>query len=77
MSGLAFYLPVSQTPSINASLLTKEAEFPFVFNGIIRAMDSEKFHIYLTTNTKPFLHDISRTIPYVYWDKLAEELKFL
>jgi len=62
MSGLASHLAVSQDPSINASLLTKEAimaEFPRVFDGI---MDGEKFHIHLTTNAKPFCMTSPRTI---------------
>ena len=29
-------------------------EFPSVFDGVIRAMDGEKFHIYLMNNAKPF-----------------------
>ena len=69
-------------PTTNAStpFLTKNAivaEFPSVFDGVVRAMDGEKFHIYLTTNAKPFCVTSPRSIPYAYWDRLAAELDSL
>ena len=76
-SRLAPHLAVSQTPSINTSLLTKVAimaEFPSVFDGIIRVLDG---HIHLTTNAKPYCVISPRTIPYAYQKKLAKELESL
>jgi len=53
------------------------AEFPSVFDGVIRAMNGEKFHIYLTNNAKPFCVTSPRSIPFAYRDKLAAELESL
>jgi len=53
------------------------AEFPSVFDGVVRAMDAEEFHIYLTANAKSFCVTSPRTIPYAYRDKLAAELDSL
>ena len=78
MSAPAPALP--PTPITSTSLLTKDtivAEFSSVFDGIIRAMDGEKFHIYLTANAKPFCVTSPRSIPYAYRDKLAAELESL
>ena len=62
------------------SMLTKDSisnEFPRVFDGIIRAMDGEQFHIHLTSGAKPFCVTSSRSILFVYRDKLATELELL
>ncbi|XP_065896213.1 uncharacterized protein [Dysidea avara] len=59
------------------SMLTKDSiinEFPRVFDGIIRAMDGEQFHIHLTSGAKPFCVTSPRSIPFAYRDKLAAEL---
>ena len=53
MSTQAFDLPSINATSVNTttSLLTKNSvvtEFPMVFDGIIRAMDGEQFHIHLS-----------------------------
>ena len=62
------------------SMLTKDSiinEFPRVFDGIIRAMDGEQFHIHLTSDAKPFCVTSPRSIPFAYRDKLAAELELL
>ena len=53
MSTQAFDIPSINATSVNTttSLLTKNSvvtEFPMVFDGIIRAMDGEQFHIHLS-----------------------------
>ena len=73
--------PVNTVP-VNTStpLLTKDSvvnEFPTVFDGIIRAMDGEQFHIHLSSNAKPFCVTSPRSIPFAYRDKLAAELDLL
>ena len=50
--------------------------FP-VFDGLIRAMDGEEFHIHLSSDAKLFCVTSPRSIPFVYRDKLAAELKLL
>ena len=75
------YPPVNST-SMNESapLLTKDSiitEFPTVFDGLIRAMDGEEFHIHLSSNAKPFCVTSPRSIPFAYHDKLAAKLKLL
>ena len=75
----ALALPPRHTDT-STSLLTKDAvvaEFPTVFDGVIRAMDGEKYHIYLTSNAKPFCITSPRSILYAYHDKLAAELESL
>ena len=52
-------------------------EFPTVFNGHIKTMEGEKFHIALTDNTKPFCIKAPRVIPFTYRDKLKAELELL
>ena len=46
--------------------------YPTVFDGHIRVMQGEEFHISLVTNVKPFC-----TIPFAYRDKLKAELDLL
>ena len=61
-------------------LLTKDSvitEFPAVFDGTIRAMDGEQFHIHLTSDAKPFCVTSPRSIPFAYRDKLTAELELL
>ena len=73
-------LAAPPTTNANTLFLTKDtivAEFPTVFDGVVRAMDGEKFYIYLTTNAKPFCVTSPRSIPHAYQDKLAAELDSL
>ena len=61
-------------------MLTKDAvitDIPTVFDGVIRAMDGEQFHIHLSNNEKPFCVTTPGSIPFAYRDKLAAELDLL
>jgi len=52
-------------------------EFPRVFDGNIKTMEGEQFHINLTDNEKPFRVSTPRTIPSAYREKLKAELELL
>ena len=52
-------------------------EFPSVFDGQIKVMEGEEFHITLTENAKPFCIRTPRSIPFAYRDKLKAELDLL
>ena len=52
-------------------------EFPMVFDGKIKIMEGEQFHIHLTNNVKPFRVSTPRTIPFAYREKLKAELELL
>ena len=52
-------------------------EYPTVFDGNVKSMDGEPFHIALTADAKPFCVRTPRTIPYAYRDKLKAELDLL
>ena len=45
------------------------AEFPQVFDGQIKTMEGELFHIALTAKAKPFCVHAPRTIPYAFRDR--------
>ena len=51
-------------------------EFPAVFDGCIRTMEGETFHISLK-DAKPFCVNTPRSIPFAYRDKLKSELELL
>lgn len=53
------------------------AEFSTVFDGQIRTMPGEKFHISLTENARPFCVTTPRTISFAYRDKLKQEIDLL
>ena len=53
------------------------AEFPTVFDGHIRVMPGELFHITLRDNARPFCVTTPRTIPLAYREKLKKELDLL
>ena len=74
------------TPSISVATTTKEStspildpakDFPTVFDGNIKQMDGEEFHITLTEGAKPFCIKTPRTVPFAYRDKLKAELEIL
>ena len=65
------------TASLPVNMDAVVKEFPTVFDGNIRSMDGEEFHIHLTDNAKPFCVNTPRSIPFVYRDKLAAELELL
>ena len=69
----------SPPTSTNTSTLSlnKDSIVTGVFDGVIRAMDGEKFHIYLTNNAKPFCVTSPCYIHFAYRDKLAAELELL
>ena len=72
----------SQPQVLNTTImpLNRESvvkEFPTVFDGNIRSMDGEEFHIHLTDDAKPFCVNTPRSIPFVYRDKLATERELL
>ena len=52
-------------------------EYTTVFDGNIRTMDGEEFHISLTADARPFCVNIPRSIPFAYRDKLKAELELL
>ena len=51
--------------------------FPTVFNGEVRMMEGEEFHISLRTDARPFCVNTPRSIPPAYRDKLKSELDLL
>ena len=53
------------------------SEFPSVFDGQIRTMPGEKFHISLTQGARPFCVTTPRTIPFAYCEKLKQEIDLL
>ena len=52
-------------------------EFPSVFDGQVRVMDGERFHIALAENAIPFCVKTPRTVPFAYREKLKAELELL
>ena len=61
-------------------LLTSDqimAEFPSVFDGQIRTMPGEQFHISLTEDARPFCVTTPRSIPFAYREKLKQEIHLL
>ena len=73
------------TPSINTTtamqisppIIDLKKEFPTVFDGSIRRIEGEKFHITLMAHAKSFCVNKPRSIPYAYRDKLKAELDLL
>ena len=65
--------PQGRTPTAEELM----AEFPKVFDGQVRTMPGEKFHISLTKEAKPFCVSTPRTIPFAYREKLKEEIDLL
>ena len=50
-------------------------ELPSVFDGQVRVMDNEQFHITTQTeNAVPFCVKTPQTVPFAYRDKLKAEL---
>ena len=52
-------------------------EFPSIFDGQVRTMDGETFHITLTEDAQPFCVNTPRAIPFAFRDKLKAELDLL
>lgn len=53
------------------------SEFPSIFDGKVKVMEGEKFHIVLTDNAQPFCVRTPRTVPFAFRDKLKAELDLL
>ena len=53
------------------------SEYPNVFDGKIRTMEGEKFHISLVEGAVPFCVKTPRSIPFAYREKLKAELQTL
>ena len=74
---------LSNTPpppaQVNHMLASEELtkEFPSVFDGQIKTMAGETFHISLSNGAKPFCVNTPRSIPFAYRDKLKAELDLL
>ena len=64
----------SSHPTTSSDIMNK---YPSVFDGQIKTMEGEQFHIALTDDAKPFCVHTSRTIPFAYRDKLKAELDLL
>ena len=54
-----------------------KGKLPLVFQGQVRVMDFEQFHITLTKKAVPFYVKTRPTMPFVYKDKLKAQLEFL
>ena len=52
-------------------------EYPTVFDGRIRTMEGEEFHISLIADAKPFCVNTPRSVPFAYHDKFQAELDLL
>ena len=73
-------ITLPSTPGeITTSLTLQQAmsAYPTVFDGQIRSMEGEQFHISLTDDVKPFCVNTPRSIPFAYRDKLKAELDLL
>ena len=79
---MATSTPIVDMKVISATTLAQTdneliTAYPTIFNGQIRVMQGEEFHIALSINSKPFCVHTPRTIPFAYRDKLKTELDLL
>jgi len=67
--------PRAQTTIALGPILTLDdlKNYPTVFDGNIRTMGGEEFHISPTAEAKPFCVNTPRSIPFAYRDKLKAE----
>ena len=70
---------ITNTPTESPPLSPEYAknQYPTIFDGQIRSMEGEKFHISLTDNARPFCVNTPRSIPFAYREKLKAELDLL
>ena len=70
---------ITNTPTESPPLSPEYAknQYPTIFDGQIRSMEGEKFHISLTDNARPFCVNRPRSIPFAYREKLKAELDLL
>ena len=66
---------ITMSDSTQSTDITRE--FPTVFDGLIKTMEGEKFHIILSENAKPFCVNTPRSVPFAYREKLQAELELL
>ena len=52
-------------------------DFPTVFDGQVKTMDGEEFHIELVDGAQPFCVHTPRAISFAYREKLRDELDLL
>jgi len=79
--------PIPQTNQSYSQVCTAEVnhsttqdlvdQYPTVFDGQIRVMEGESFHITLLDNAVPFCVKSSHSIPFTHRDKLKAELDLL
>ena len=70
---------ITNTPTESPPLSPEYAknQYPTIFDGQIRSMEGEKFHISLTDDARPFCVNTPRSIPFAYREKLKAELDLL
>ena len=59
------------------SLSGPQADYHSVFDGVVKIMEGELFHIALTEDAKPFCVHTPHITPYTFQDKLKAELQLL
>ena len=70
-------LAVTTTSDKPVPPLDTQLKYPTAFKGQIKTMDSERFHITLTKDAKPFWVNTPRKVPFAFPDKLKAELDLL
>ena len=73
----AFQHLAAVTSNQPTTSLDIRSEFLSVFDGQIKTMEGETFHIALTKDAKPFCVNTPRTVPFAYREKLQAELELL
>ena len=74
---MATLSPLHTTSTILLTAQHITSEYPTLFDGQIRSMQGEQFHISLLDSFKPFCVNTPRAIPFAYCDKLKAELYLL
>ena len=72
--------PITTNIPMKSPLLSLEYakdQYPTIFDGQIRCMEGEMFHISLTDDARPFCVNTPRSIPFAYREKLKAELDLL
>ena len=74
---MATLSPLHTTSTVPLTAQHITLEYPTLFDGQIRSMQGEQFHISLLDSVKPFCVNMPRAIPFAYRDKLKAELNLL
>ena len=74
---MATLSPVHTTSTVPLIAQHITSEYPTLFDGQIRSMQGEQFHISLLDSVKPFCINTPKAIPFAYHDKLKAELNLL